>query len=197
MDFLYKVYCMTNMLIDKSIHTYNYNNKTIRMKQHNKSMFNQLYDLTYEPTHIEDNIYLGNAYNARDYYWLKTNNIGLIVNCTVEISDYFNNENEFQYYRIPVLDINGENIKDHVDNVLDAIDDFKAKNEGKNILIHCFMGSSRSAAIVISYLINRKNMKLSTAIECVTNKRPIVNLNIDFYKQLLSCELEPKHINEI
>lgn len=196
MDFLYKVYCMTNMLIDKSIHTYNYNNKTIRMKQHNKSMINQLYDLTYEPTLIEDNIYLGNAYNARDYYWLKKNNIGMIVNCTVEISDYFNNESEFEYYRIPVLDINGENIKDHIDNVLKAIDEFKVKNKG-NILIHCFMGSSRSAAIVISYLIYRKNMKLSTAIESITNKRPIVNLNIDFYKQLLSWELEPKSICEI
>lgn len=196
MDFLYKVYCMTNMLIDKSIHTYNYNNNTIRMKQHNKSMINQLYDLTYEPTLIEDNIYLGNAYNARDYYWLKKNNIGMIVNCTVEISDYFNNESEFEYYRIPVLDINGENIKDHIDNVLKAIDEFKAKNKG-NILIHCFMGSSRSAAIVISYLIYRKNMKLSIAIESITNKRPIVNLNIDFYKQLLSWELEPKSICEI
>ena len=94
MDYTYKAFCMGRMLLDKS---YAYINdkrtddyvKTNRIYPINRGIGGSLYDLTYEPTHIIDNIYLGNSYNARNYYELIDNNIGLIINCTTEIPDYF------------------------------------------------------------------------------------------------------------
>ena len=45
----------------------------------------------------------------------------------------------------------------------------KIKNE--NILIHCYMGSSRSATIVILYLIDKYKMSLEKAIHYIKQKR--------------------------
>ena len=50
------------------------------------------------PTHIIDNIYLGNAYNAAYYYGLKKNNIKMIINVTKEISKYY--PEYFTYYQL-------------------------------------------------------------------------------------------------
>ena len=53
------------------------------------STYEQLVSFFEPPTHIIDNIYLGNAYNAAYYYGLKKNNIKMIINVTKEISKYY------------------------------------------------------------------------------------------------------------
>jgi len=186
MNTTYKFYCMSKMLFDKS---YNYyieqdNSDYVKVKRIfkiEKNMLNSLYDLTYEPTKITNNIYLGNAYNARNYYDLKDKNIGLIINCTENIPNYF--EDHFEYDKVDVKDVNGVNIYNYIDKIVDVIESY-IKNKNKNVLIHCFMGSSRSATIMIAYLIKYKNYRLRDALNFVKDKRDIVNLNVDFFNQL-------------
>jgi protein-tyrosine phosphatase len=58
-----------------------------------------------------------------------------------------------------------------------------------SILIHCFMGASRSVAILISYLIKYHNMSVDIALEYIEKRRPFINLNVDFYFQLLEYQM--------
>ena len=57
-------------------------------------------------------------------------------------------------------------------------------NPLKGVFVHCFMGSSRSATIIIAYLMKYHNYKLDDALVYVKEKREVVNLNKDFFKQL-------------
>ena len=160
------------------------NNKEENLPEVNRfysriSTYNQLISFFEPPTHIIDNIYLGNAYNAAYYYGLKKNNIKMIINVTQEISQYY--PDYFTYHQYELYDNNHDNIKEYLDGAYNNIKSFQTNNHG-NILIHCFMGASRSASVVLYYLtkdkINEETNKLFTLDEALIflkSKRPIVN----------------------
>lgn len=205
---LYNLYYMSRMLKDKSISSiidYYYNDyqKVERVYPHNGGLIVNMYNLTYEPTHIIDTIYLGNAYNASNYSNIINNNIKLIINITEEIPNYYNDVSDIEYYNITVKDLNNNHLTDFlsitikkirnyilennndVDN--DVIDNNKKNgdsNKKKNILVHCFMGSSRSATIVIAYLSKYHNMTIDEALKYCKEKRDLVNINTTFYDDL-------------
>ena len=82
MDTPYKMYCMGNVLVDKLssyMSTDNSNDiKAERLVTNNRGIFGSLYDLTYGSSKIIDRLYLGNSCNARNYYDMQEDNIGLI-----------------------------------------------------------------------------------------------------------------------
>ena len=138
-------------------------------------------------TPIIDNIYLGNACDASYFYRLKNNNITDIINVTEEIPNYF--KNDFNYYNIKINDDNMNNFNNDIfEKVLNYIykiqESNKAKNQKNNILIHCYMGSSRSATIVILYLMQKHNLTLEKAIHFIKQKRDIININTTFLDNL-------------
>lgn len=61
--------------------------------------------------------------------------------------------------------INETQVLEHIHNSL---------IKGETVLVHCFAGMSRSATIVVCYLIKYTNMSLLNAIEFIKTKRPIV-----------------------
>lgn len=136
------------------------------------------------PVHIIDNIYLSGAYGAANYTVLKNLDIKTIINVTKEIQNYF--PDDFTYHKYAILDNNEANIEEHVMDIMKIIDDTK-----DNILIHCFLGKSRSASIVIYYLMSKHNMGLDEAIDFIKKKRDI-NPNIRFIEVLKKM----KHIDD-
>ena len=56
--------------------------------------------------------------------------------------------------------------------------------------MHCVVGSSRSASIVIAFLMKKINLDFNQALEYVQSIRNIVNPNHGFVKQLRKYELE-------
>jgi atypical dual specificity phosphatase len=120
------------------------------------SVWSQLVVFFKSPTHIIDNIYLGSAFNAASYYKLKKLNIGLVINMTREISMYY--PNDFIYKQYDLYDNNRESIKEYLEKALADIYDYQKQNPEKNILIHCFMGASRSATLVAYYLMREFNI---------------------------------------
>ena len=187
MDTTYKIYCMGNVLCDKAGTYLRYSNvqdkKAERIIPINRGIFGSLYDLTYPSTKILDRLYLGNSYNARDYYDLEQNKIGLIINSSPCISNYFSDY--FKYININVKDISGANILCHLDKTVTEMHEFLCNNQEKGVFVHCFMGSSRSATIIIAYLIKYHNYTVRDAITFVKEKRQVVNLNKDFFEQLI------------
>ncbi len=194
MDIPYKMYCMGNVFVDKLTSYITTDNsdekKPERIDNTPRGVIGSIYDLTYNSTKIIDRLYLGNSCNARNYYDLLEDDIGLIVNASPCISNYF--KKEFEYINIDVKDISGANILPFLSDTVDNMHKYITDNPSKNILVHCFMGSSRSATVIIAYLIKYLNYSLIDAMQFVKTKRVVVNLNKDFYNQLEIFEITNK-----
>ena len=61
-------------------------------------------------------------------------------------------------------------------------------NTRDNILVHCVQGKSRSASIVIYYLMKKYNYTYDRALELLQRKRNVVNPNKGFEQQLRQFE---------
>lgn len=128
-----------------------------------------------EPTHIIDGLYLGSAYNAAKKGNITKYNYGLVINVTKELSQYCDDE-DVEYYNFPIYDNNKDSITKYLDESYNTIKNFKKENSDKNVLVHCFMGASRSASVMIHYLMKEYNMTFEAAIAFVRGKRKTVNL---------------------
>ena len=82
--------------------------------------------------------------------------------------------------RIPIRDTRDNFIEKYFQNSLQFIN----KHNNKKILVHCYMGSSRSAIIIINYLVFQKNMELKDAIDFLKQKRNLININENFVDDL-------------
>lgn len=193
MNLLYKAYCLTNTLVTKSLNYVMEKKtpidyiKTQRMNQEKVSVVNSLYHLTFPMTHVTQRLYLGNAFNARDFYELKKANIGLIVNCTTEFPNFF--PDEFEYVQVPVQDVPNESLTPYFNSVTQKIHQYLQENPTKNVFIHCFMGASRSVSFLIAYLMRYNHTTVDESIEKIESLRPFINLNVDFYFQLVEYHL--------
>src|SRR3990172_5748102 len=103
---------------------------------------------------IDEHLFLGNAYDAADYAVLQDMNISTIVNATRECRNYFEGTEGLSYHKIDILDSPTESMRPHFDEFVRFMDAHK----DENILIHCYMGSSRSATLVLLYLVLKYNM---------------------------------------
>ena len=153
------------------------------------SYYNQYSTFLCYPTHIIDNIYLGSAYNAANYNLLKELNIKLIINITKEISNYYPEDYTYKKYEI--------NDNDTADISLFLEDVYKTikENSDKNIMIHCFMGASRSVSGVVYYLMKEHKMSLEDAIKYIKDKRSAINPNNKFVSTLKTLDQDVTKIN--
>lgn len=152
------------------------NMKYPTLKEKIKTFFNG-------PTYIIDNIYLGNIIDALNIYSLKKNNIKYIVNVSNKIPNIY--INHIKYYNVIINDNNIEHIEPYINKTLEFIKTNRDKGDG-NILVHCKMGASRSASIILSYLMMENEMDLNEAIDYVRDKRKIVNPSKIFINDLIS-----------
>ena len=76
---------------------------------------------------------------------------------------------EFSYLRVKIRDNESENIIEHLPSALDFIHSAVKSNE--NVLVHCYKGISRSASIVIAYIMLKFHMSYDDAFNFVKEKR--------------------------
>jgi predicted protein tyrosine phosphatase len=134
----------------------------------------------YTISQITPNIYLSGFMIASNKEELNKFNIKSIINCAKTLPNYF--PDDFTYTNIPIDDTWGQNIEHYFDSSYNVIESIIGKNE--NILVHCHAGISRSATIVIAYLMRKNNWSLDQALAFVRSKRSIVNPNLDFIESL-------------
>ncbi|XP_032676350.1 protein phosphatase Slingshot homolog 2 isoform X3 [Odontomachus brunneus] len=132
------------------------------------------------PTEIFDHVYLGSEWNASNLEELQKNGVRHILNVTREIDNFF--PGMFTYLNVRVYDDEKTDLLKHWDNTFKYIT--KAKKEGSKVLVHCKMGVSRSASVVIAYAMKAYNWDFSQAWKHVKEKRNCIKPNNSFLLQL-------------
>ncbi|KAM8947850.1 dual specificity protein phosphatase 10 isoform 2-T2 [Pelodytes ibericus] len=139
-----------------------------------------------ELTPILPFLFLGNEHDAQDFEKMQRMNIGYIVNVTTHLPLYHYEKGIFNYKRLPATDSNKQNLRQYFEEAFEFIEE--AHQHGKGLLIHCQAGVSRSATIVIAYLMKHTRMTMTDAYKFVKGKRPIISPNLNFMGQLLEFE---------
>ncbi len=134
-----------------------------------------------EPTYIKNKIYLGSSFNAANKSMLDKHNIKYIINITAEINNYY--PNDITYVNYKMYDNNKESILHFLEDSYKKIKEFQQNNDG-NILIHCFMGASRSATLVAYYLMREFNIDPYYAYRLLKKRRKLVNPTKLLYNDL-------------
>lgn len=142
------------------------------------NIYNHISNLVSDPSHIIDNIYLGSAYNVGNLDTLQQLEIERVLNVTKEIPCSY--PDIFTYKTILVKDTRDS----FLSNYLDDAYHFLIDNPSQPVMVHCYMGSSRSATIVIYYLMKKYKMPYNEALDYVKTKRNCVNLNKNFAEEL-------------
>ncbi|CAA6654343.1 unnamed protein product [Spirodela intermedia] len=118
---------------------------------------------TEKPSSITSSMFIGGALAARSVYTLQYLGIShILCLCSNEIgqsdSQYPDN---FEYKNFSISDNDDEDISGLFEEAFDFIDGIEQK--GGKVLVHCFEGRSRSATVVLAYMMQRKNMTLLDA----------------------------------
>ena len=156
----------------------NYNTNRMIELPLTKKVWNHVENLYLEPTEILPGIYLGNAYNASNYKTIERFNIKTIINVSKELPNFFEKNTTINYLQIPVKDDSENHITEFIRPTLDFLDLHGPYTENSSLLIHCYMGSSRSASIILLYLIYKYQYSYNAALELLRARRPIVNMTI-------------------
>ncbi|KAK5787146.1 hypothetical protein PVK06_041799 [Gossypium arboreum] len=86
---------------------------------------------------------------------------------------------------VPIRDMESENLLDYLDACIDFID--RSRKEG-SVLVHCFAGVSRSAAIILAYLMRTERLSQEDALESLKQSCEFVCPNDGFLEQLKMFE---------
>jgi protein-tyrosine phosphatase len=93
---------------------------------------------------------------------------------------------DFEYLHLPLNDTESFNIGDHFERAHDFIS--RGRTGNAKVLVHCQSGVSRSATIVISYLMKEKGNSLKEALDHVKLQKPDVAPNNEFFNTLIKFE---------
>nr|XP_022905968.1 dual specificity protein phosphatase MPK-4-like [Onthophagus taurus]XP_022908639.1 dual specificity protein phosphatase MPK-4-like [Onthophagus taurus] len=146
---------------------------------------------------IEKNLYLGSLSAATDIPTLNKYEITHILTIDTvplprNVLDIRNITSKF----IQLSDQPKEDLLSHFTNSIEFINNGISKG---NVLVHCYFGVSRSATIIIAYIMKKYNLNYTEALKKVKKRRSIVCPNRGFVTQLILFEemlykVNPNHL---
>ncbi|CAN8264976.1 unnamed protein product [Cochlearia groenlandica] len=118
---------------------------------------------TEKPSMIQDNLFIGGGLAARSVFTLQHLGIThILCLCANEIGQSDTQYPDlFKYQNFSITDDEDSKIETIFQEALDFID--HGDQTGGKILVHCFEGRSRSATVVLAYLMLRKKLTLLDA----------------------------------
>ena len=133
--------------------------------------------ISYNIDKITDNIYLGGVKGLSESDYFKTEKITATLSILKDAPKFVDDEN-IKHKVIPLDDLYSENIIKYFKECIEFIE------KADKIFIHCMCGVSRSATIVIAYLLWKTHCSYFDAYFFVKNRRPFIDPNDGFIKQL-------------
>eukprot|EP00403_Amphidinium_massartii_P011646 CAMPEP_0178412444 /NCGR_PEP_ID=MMETSP0689_2-20121128/22019_1 /TAXON_ID=160604 /ORGANISM="Amphidinium massartii, Strain CS-259" /LENGTH=551 /DNA_ID=CAMNT_0020033693 /DNA_START=53 /DNA_END=1705 /DNA_ORIENTATION=- len=154
-------------------------------KDEKLSFFESLYAARDADAHqIAKGLFLGTAGAAEDKRAMQKRAISHVLIVHPALPE--KHPKDFAYLRIGVLDEPGTNLLELLPDALAFMG--KAKAGGRGCFVHCAKGISRSASVVIAYLMLERGLSFEEAWKLCEEKRPIVYPNVGFQIQLRHLE---------
>ncbi|XP_073141144.1 dual specificity protein phosphatase PHS1-like isoform X2 [Henckelia pumila] len=143
---------------------------------------------TEKPSAISATLFIGGALAARSVYTLQHLGIAhILCLCSNEIGQSDSQFPElFEYQNFSIYDNEDDDISDIFQEAHDFID--RVEKNGGKVLVHCFEGKSRSATLVLSYLMLRKNFTLLEAWNALKRVHRRAQPNDGFARILLDLD---------
>uniref|UniRef100_A0A0B6ZLR9 Protein-serine/threonine phosphatase n=1 Tax=Arion vulgaris TaxID=1028688 RepID=A0A0B6ZLR9_9EUPU len=159
-----------------------------------KDVLGNVYSRPSEPSHgfvvsnaedlqvaeVKPGIIMGSQDVAQNLDLLKHYGVTHILNVATGVENAF--PEQFKYQTQEFLDLPEFPIFRGFDSAINFIDEAVQANEC--VLVHCNAGVSRSATVVMAYLIKREGMTVNEALSLLRSKRPAVCPNPGFLVQL-------------
>lgn len=134
---------------------------------------------------ITPQLYLGNGKHVqRQTKEFLELDINVIINCCNEIVHKPNEK--YIIKQFPIDDGIEASIISYLDEIVDLINYYS--NENKKIYVHCVQGRSRSASIVIYYLMKYEKLSFDDAYNKLLKIRPCIFPNNNFIEELKQKE---------
>ncbi|XP_074088992.1 dual specificity phosphatase 29 isoform X2 [Macrotis lagotis] len=141
-------------------------------------------------THVNEvwpRLYIGDEATALDRYSLEKSGFTHILNAAhgrwnVDTGAAYYRDMAIEYHGVEADDVPTFNLSEFFYSAAEFIDT-ALQNDRNKILVHCAMGRSRSATLVLAYLMIYRNMTVVDAIKQVSKNRCILP-NRGFLKQL-------------
>ncbi|XP_020090703.1 protein-tyrosine-phosphatase IBR5 [Ananas comosus] len=127
---------------------------------------------------LRDFLYLGSYDNASRSELLKTLGISHVLNTVPACQNLY--KNSFTYHCLQ----DEKNLQ--FDDAVQFLE--QCEKEKVRVLVHCMSGKSRSAGIVIAFLMKSKGWRLAQSFQWVKERRPLVDLSSAVQQQLLQYE---------
>ncbi|NWH55288.1 DS13B phosphatase, partial [Fregata magnificens] len=155
-----------------------------------------LWTRTHPTGHVDEvwpNLYVGDLYVARDKAQLSRMGISHVVNAAagrfhIDTGPKFYKDLPVDYYGVEAEDNPNFDLSIYFYPVARYIRAALNSPRGK-VLVHCAMGISRSATLVLAFLMICEDMSLADAIQTVRSHRGICP-NSGFLKQLRELDLQ-------
>ncbi|KAF0976282.1 hypothetical protein FDP41_004957 [Naegleria fowleri] len=139
------------------------------------------------PQLITDRLYLGSSSAATNLEELKRLGIDsvLCVNTITPFPDETERKKIFKnYFQISETDEEKTNIIQYFDTVIAWIDDCLDSDPKSNVLVHCSAGMSRSATLIIAYVMKKFDKNAEEAYQYVRERRCCIAPNTGFLTQI-------------
>lgn len=124
---------------------------------------------------ISDKLYLGNLKGASDLNALKQAGITHILQVAAGIKPFF--PKDFTYKVISITDTSQSSLIRHFPAAIAFIKEGISRG---GVLVHCHAGVSRSASVVIAYLMQENHMDFQSAFAFASKRRPVIFPNMGF-----------------
>ncbi|XP_043099454.1 dual specificity protein phosphatase 19b [Puntigrus tetrazona] len=125
---------------------------------------------------------------AHDIDTLKKLKVTHVLNVAYGVENAF--PDLFTYKTVTVLDLPETDITSYFPECFEFINE--ASQQGGVVLVHCNAGVSRSASVVIGFLMSQEKMTFDEAFGAVKNTRPYIQPNPGFMSQLKTYMLPHK-----
>lgn len=152
--------------------------------------------VTYPNEIVEDFLYLGNMWQAGCKQVIDHLHITHVVNATLDVGNVFEADG-VKYHEVKLRDAPDADIAQFFDSTFAFISEAKrscdAQGRPCRVLVHCTQGISRSATLVIMYVMRAYDWSLAQAFNFTRSGRGVVMPNDGFVRALMAEERRLHH----
>jgi atypical dual specificity phosphatase len=148
-------------------------------------------DFPPQASEILPRLYLTDMYTATNPITLSRLGITHVVSVVKDM--WYRYPAHIRHMCLPIHDLPTSNIGGYLDSCVAWIKLALETDENARVMVHCMWGMSRSASVVLAYMMATHGMTLLQSLTHAKGKRRVVRPNRGFLGQLLCYEVKLKH----